>query len=51
MVHKMQPQEWQWLQAEGFQIEPLAEFNGAEELYENFYLYRLTLKNPSEHAR
>jgi hypothetical protein len=51
MVNKMDPQERQQLQAEGFQIEPLAEFNGAEEIYENFFLYRLTLKDPSEHPR
>ncbi len=50
-AREMQPEEWQQLQAEGFQIEPLAEFSGAEEFYENFNLYRLTLKNSSELAR
>ena len=49
-VRKMQPEERQQLQTEGFQIEPLAEFTGAEELYENFYLYRLTLGHSPEHT-
>ena len=30
-AREMQPEEWQQLQAEGFQIEPLARISGAEE--------------------
>jgi hypothetical protein len=45
MVHEMHPDERQQLEAEGFQIEPLAGFSEAEEISENFFFYRLTLKN------
>jgi hypothetical protein len=45
MVHQMKPEEREPLEAEGFQIEPLAEFSEAEEISENFFFYRLTL-NP-----
>lgn len=51
MIHKMQPGEARKLRAEGFGIKPLAQFTGAEEEYENFYLYRLTLESSSEHLR
>jgi hypothetical protein len=44
MVHRMHPDERQQLQAEGFEIQPLAEFSEAEEISENFFFYRLTLK-------
>lgn len=43
MVHRMKPEEREQLQAEGFQIQPLAEFSEAEEISENFFFYRLTL--------
>jgi hypothetical protein len=43
MWEPMKPKERQPLEAEGFQIEPLAEFSGAEEIAENFYFYRLTV--------
>jgi len=44
-VYPMKPEEEQGLRSEGFQIEPLATFKEAEEVAENFYLYRLTLTN------
>jgi hypothetical protein len=44
MVHQMHPDERQQLQAEGFEIQPLAEFSEAEEISENFFFYRLVLK-------
>jgi hypothetical protein len=52
MVHKMRPDEWQQLQAEGFEIQPLAEFSEAEEVSENFFFYRLVLKpqTPNSHG-
>ncbi len=50
MVHRMHPDEWQQLEAEGFQIEPLAEFSEAEEVAENFYFYRLTLVDAPKDA-
>lgn len=43
LVHPMKRYEKQGLEAEGFQIEPLASFSEAEEIAENFYFYRLTL--------
>lgn len=43
--YAMKPVEEQALQAEGFEVEPLIVFKGAEEIAENFYFYRLTLKN------
>lgn len=46
-VHTMKPAEEQGLKQEGFEIEPLASFYEAEEVAENFYFYRLTLK-PSQ---
>jgi hypothetical protein len=46
-VYPMKPDEEQGLKAEGFQIEPLATFKEAEEIAENFYLYRLTLSSPA----
>ncbi len=36
------------LKQEGFQVEPLKSFTGAEELAENFYFFRLTLTNAAE---
>jgi hypothetical protein len=39
----MKPDEEEGLKREGFQIETLATFDGAEEIAENFYLYRLAL--------
>jgi hypothetical protein len=42
-VFPMKPEEEEGLKSEGFQIEPLASFDEAEEIAENFYLYRLTL--------
>jgi hypothetical protein len=39
----MKPDEEEGLKREGFQIETLATFTEAEEIAENFYLYRLTL--------
>ncbi len=50
LVHPMKPEEEKGLKEEGFQIEPLASFNSAEEIAENFYLYRLTLKRPPAHS-
>lgn len=43
-VYRMKPEQWTALTSEGFQIEPLAEFSEAEEISENFFFYRLTLK-------
>lgn len=43
-AYPMKQDEENGLKAEGFQIEPLASFNDAEEIAENFYLYKLTLK-------
>jgi hypothetical protein len=45
-VRPMAASEASALQQEGFTIEPLASFYPAEELVENFYFYRLTLKQP-----
>ena len=42
-AYPMKQDEEDGLKAEGFQIEPLASFKEAEELAENFYLYRLAL--------
>jgi hypothetical protein len=42
-AYPMKPDEEQGLKSEGFKIEPLATFKEAEEIAENFYLYRLTL--------
>ena len=42
-AYPMKQDEGKALKAEGFQIEPLASFKEAEEIAENFYLYRLTL--------
>jgi hypothetical protein len=44
-VYPMKPEEEQALKQEGFEIEPLASFYDAEEIAENFYFYRLTLKS------
>lgn len=42
-VTSMAPDEESGLKQEGFNIQPLASFTGAEEVSENFYFYRLTL--------
>lgn len=47
-VYPMKPDEEEGLKAEGFQIEPLATFKEAEEIAENFYLYRLTLTDAAK---
>jgi hypothetical protein len=44
LVHPMKPEEEQGLKQEGFAIEPMASFHDAEQIAENFYFYRLTLK-------
>jgi hypothetical protein len=46
----MKPEEEQGLKQEGFEIEPLATFEQAEEVAENFYLYRLTLTDAAKGA-
>jgi hypothetical protein len=43
MDSRMKLEERDALKAEGFEIQPLAEFSEAEEVWENFYFYRLTL--------
>lgn len=43
MTSRMKPEEREALETEGFEIQPLAEFSEAEEVWENFYFYRLTL--------
>lgn len=43
IVHPMHPDEQAALEHEGFRIQPLAQFSGAEEIAENFYFYRLEL--------
>lgn len=50
MVSRMKPEERQALETEGFKIEPLAEFSEAEEVWENFYFYRLTLVDAPKDA-
>ena len=50
MVHQMKPEEQQPLEAEGFRIQPLAEFSESEEIAENFYFYRLTLADAPKGA-
>ena len=50
LVHRMKPEEEKGLKEEGFQIEPLVSFSEAEEVAENFYLYRLTLTGSSAHS-
>lgn len=47
--YEMKPREAEDLKQEGFEIQPLAVFKEAEEIAENFYFYRLTLK-PSRAA-
>jgi len=42
--YEMKPEETAALEREGFTVEPLATFKEAEEIAENFYFYRLTLK-------
>ena len=49
-VFPMKPEEEEGLKSEGFQIEPLATFKEAEEIAENFYFYRLTLKDTASNA-
>ena len=44
----MKEDEEQALKAEGFQIESIASFKEAEEIAENFYLYRLTLNDAAK---
>jgi hypothetical protein len=46
-AYPMKQDEEEGLKSEGFQIEPLASFKEAEEIAENFFLYRLTLTDPS----
>lgn len=43
IVHPMHVDEQAALEQEGFRIQPLAQFSGAEEIAENFYFYRLEL--------
>jgi hypothetical protein len=43
--YPMKPDEQQGLEAKGFEVEPLVVFKEAEEVAENFYFFRLTLKN------
>jgi hypothetical protein len=50
LVHRMKPEEEKGLKEEGFRIEPLVSFGEAEEVAENFYLYRLTLTGSSAHS-
>jgi len=50
-VRPITPFEQGRLQSEGFEIEPLASFTGAEEIYENFYFYRLTLTAPNRNSQ
>lgn len=47
-VYPMKQDEEQALKNEGFQIQPLASFKEAEEVAENFYLYRLTLADAAD---
>ena len=49
-VFPMKPEEQEGLKAEGFEIEPLATFKEAEEIAENFYFYRLTLKDAASNG-
>jgi hypothetical protein len=46
----MKQDEEEGLTREGFQIEPLASFHEAEEIAENFYLYRLTLNDAARNG-
>ncbi len=46
LVHPMKDDEKTGLEQEGFRIEPLASFDPAEDIAENFYFYRLTLTKP-----
>ena len=50
LVHPIKPEEEKGLKQEGFQIEPLVSFSEAEEVAENFYLYRLTLTGSPAHS-
>ncbi len=50
-VRPIPPYEEGGLEQEGFKIDPLASFTGAEELYENFYFYRLTLTDTQPKAQ
>jgi hypothetical protein len=47
-AYPMKPDEENGLKSEGFRIEPLASFKEAEEIAENFYLYRLTLTDAAK---
>lgn len=47
-AYPMKPDEETGLKSEGFQVEPLASFKEAEEIAENFYLYRLTLTDAAK---
>jgi hypothetical protein len=49
-AYPMKQDEEEGLKAEGFQIEPLASFKEAEEIAENFYLYKLTLTGSAKDA-
>ncbi|HZQ43743.1 MAG TPA: hypothetical protein VFA99_10860 [Acidobacteriaceae bacterium] len=42
--YEMKPEEAAALKQEGFEIQPLATFKEAEEIAEDFYFYRLTLR-------
>lgn len=43
--YEMKPEEEAGLKQLGFEVEPLVTFKEAEEIAENFYFYRLTLKS------
>lgn len=45
-VYGINPDEMSGLKREGFDVQPLASFYGAEEIAENFFFYRVVLKPP-----
>lgn len=50
-VKEMPDDERSQLEREGIRVQPLAAFTGAEEIAENFYLYRLELSTPEPVAQ
>lgn len=50
IIHPMHMDEQAALEREGFRIQPLAQFSGAEEIAENFYFYRLDLVPSASYA-
>jgi hypothetical protein len=44
-IYPLKPVQKQALQREGFQVDPLRAFVGAEDVAEDFYFYRVTLNN------